>query len=123
MRFESLLSVDQIQLAVKLQEIKAALKLIFLLWWDSISWCYVKGFSKQNKQAREAIRAKWLTRELLHLGSAFIKLGQLLSARPDVLPPGWVVELENLQDRVPPFSFEKAEFVLECQLKDKCKKI
>src|SRR5512143_2165609 len=36
------------------------------------------------------------------LGPTFTKLGQLLSARPDLLPAHWVEELESLQDDCPP---------------------
>ncbi|KAL6749748.1 hypothetical protein V8C86DRAFT_3185990 [Haematococcus lacustris] len=46
-----------------------------------------------------------LMREMLvRLGPAFIKIGQALSSRPDVLPMDYVAELELLQDRIPPFS-------------------
>ena len=69
--------------------------------------------SQEGRAARQQRRARWLTAELLQLGSAFIKLGQLLSARPDVLPAGWVTELASLQDSVPAFPFEQVQAVLE----------
>ena len=42
---------------------------------------------------------------LEQLGPAFIKLGQILSTRADLLPPSYLKELELLQDRVPPIDF------------------
>ncbi len=97
--------------------------LVLGLWWDSRPWTYFGSYSSQRRQARQKARARWLTDELLHLGSAFIKLGQLLSARPDVVPAGWVVELADLQDKVPPFSFDKAQFLLERELGARCAEI
>jgi predicted unusual protein kinase regulating ubiquinone biosynthesis (AarF/ABC1/UbiB family) len=64
-----------------------------------------------------------LVAQLLGLGSAFIKLGQLLSARPDLLPVGWVQELTRLQDRVPAFPFALAEALLERELGPRCHEI
>ncbi|MGI9296954.1 MAG: 2-polyprenylphenol 6-hydroxylase [Gammaproteobacteria bacterium] len=43
-----------------------------------------------------------LRRALEHLGPIFVKFGQLLSTRSDLLPPPFVAELSKLQDRVPP---------------------
>ena len=80
------------------------IKLLFILWLDSKAWSYLGGSSTKNKKLRQSKRARWLTSELLDLGAAFIKIGQLLSARPDVLPAEWVIELAKLQDNVPPFS-------------------
>jgi ubiquinone biosynthesis protein len=47
------------------------------------------------------------------LGPAFMKLGQLLSLRPDLIPPEYVHELEKLQDRTPPVKFENIRRVIE----------
>jgi ubiquinone biosynthesis protein len=56
-------------------------------------------------------------RELLdELGPTFVKFGQLLSTRPDVVPPDIVAELRSLQDDVRPFPFEQARAVVEAEL-------
>src|SRR5438477_9496458 len=53
-------------------------------------------------------------RDLLdELGPTFVKFGQLLSTRPDVVPPDIITELRALQDDVRPFPFEHAERVIE----------
>ena len=95
---------------------RSVLTLMVLLWWDGRAWTYRGGCTEERRAARQQRRARWLTAELLELGSAFIKLGQLLSARPDVLPAGWVSELADLQDKVPSFSFDRAQAVLEDEL-------
>jgi ubiquinone biosynthesis protein len=52
-------------------------------------------------------------RDLLdELGPTFVKFGQLLSTRPDVVPPDIIAELRGLQDDVRPFPFEQAERVI-----------
>ncbi len=99
------------------------LKILLLIWWDSKTWSYLGGFTPKRKTKRQVIRAQWLTSQLLQLGSAFIKLGQLLSARPDVLPAEWVLELAKLQDKVPPFDFEKALSIIENELGTRAKEI
>ncbi len=50
------------------------------------------------------------------LGPTFIKLGQLLSTRPDVLPPAYIDVLSALQDDVPPAEWAEAKVVLEDEL-------
>ncbi len=47
------------------------------------------------------------------LGPIFVKFGQMLSTRPDLLPPDIAMELRKLQDKVPPFSSEEAIRVIE----------
>lgn len=51
------------------------------------------------------------------LGPTFIKFGQILSTRPDLIPPELVYELEKLQDAVPPFQDQKAIGLIEKELK------
>jgi len=53
---------------------------------------------------------------LEELGPTFIKLGQLLSTRPDLLPPDYIEQLERLQDQVQPIAFEEIKNVLEAEL-------
>jgi predicted unusual protein kinase regulating ubiquinone biosynthesis (AarF/ABC1/UbiB family) len=102
---------------------RAVLQLLLGLWWDAASWTYPGGVSDERRAARQRRRARWLTAELLQLGSAFIKLGQLLSARPDVLPAGYVEELAHLQDQVPSFPFSTAQALLEQELGERCAEI
>ena len=61
-------------------------------------------------------RGQHLRDVLDELGPTFVKFGQLLSTRPDVVPPDIVVELRALQDDVRPFPFEQAERVIEEEL-------
>lgn len=51
------------------------------------------------------------------LGPAYIKIGQLLSTRADLLPPAFTAELAHLQDDVPPFPYQKAKQIVEAELK------
>src|ERR671915_1835959 len=50
------------------------------------------------------------------LGPTFVKFGQLLSMRPDVLPPDVIAELRSLQDDVRPFPFEEARLTIETEM-------
>src|ERR687886_1755219 len=61
-------------------------------------------------------RGQHLREMLDELGPTFVKFGQLLSMRPDVLPPDIIAELRGLQDDVRPFPFEQVEQVIEADL-------
>ena len=61
-------------------------------------------------------RGQRLRAMLDELGPTFVKFGQLLSTRPDVVPPDIVFELRSLQDNVSPFPSSEVEQVLEAEL-------
>jgi len=61
-------------------------------------------------------RAADLTAALTRLGPLFIKFGQMLSIRPDLVPPEAIAELQKLCDAVPPFATAEAIAVLEQEL-------
>ncbi len=83
-------------------------KFFFFLWWDNLF---------QNKSASvRRHRARWLVKTLLDLGPTFIKIGQSLSTRADVLPKEYVEELEQLQDQVPAFATTDAIAIIESEL-------
>ena len=57
-----------------------------------------------------------LAADLERLGPTFIKLGQLLSTRPDILPPAYIQGLSKLQDRIEPFPFAEVEDIIQHEL-------
>src|SRR5512140_1114696 len=63
-----------------------------------------------------------LPNDLERLGPTFVKLGQLLSSRADLLPPKYLKSLARLQDKVKPFPYQDAEFIVESELKTKINK-
>ena len=64
---------------------------------------------KPQEQIDKLTRPERLRMGLEELGPTFIKLGQLLSTRPDFIPPDYLYELAKLQDNVPPFTFAEVE--------------
>src|SRR5919198_2532399 len=58
-------------------------------------------------------RGRHLREMLDELGPTFVKFGQLLSTRPDVVPPDILLELQKLQDDVRPFPFADVQRVVE----------
>ncbi|MBE9039111.1 ABC1 kinase family protein [aff. Roholtiella sp. LEGE 12411] len=81
------------------------LSFAFGLWWDGRRGIVVKNDRRRANQLREL---------LTQLGPAYIKIGQALSTRPDLVPPVFLEELTRLQDQLPPFANELAyQFIKE----------
>ena len=70
----------------------------------------------ERKQARLEKQAMWMRESLIDLGPTFIKIGQALGTRADLLPLAYVKELATLQDQVPAFSTAEAFAILESEL-------
>jgi ubiquinone biosynthesis protein len=64
----------------------------------------------------QAARGRHLREMLDELGPTFVKFGQLLSTRPDIVPPDIIAELRKLQDDVTPFPFAEVERVVREEL-------
>jgi ubiquinone biosynthesis protein len=64
----------------------------------------------------ESLRGDLLARTFERLGATFIKFGQIMSTRPDLLGPGYTAKLARLQDAVPPAPFAEVEAVMAVEL-------
>jgi len=71
----------------------------------------------QNNEDKHRLRAKFLVNSLIELGPTFIKIGQAMSTRPDLIPLEYIQELGQLQDRVPSFSSSEAIAVVEAEFR------
>ncbi|MED4173956.1 AarF/ABC1/UbiB kinase family protein [Halalkalibacterium halodurans] len=71
----------------------------------------VKEQNVQTKTTGERLRLF-----LEELGPTFVKMGQMASTRPDLIPSELMEELEKLQDRVSPFSYEEVKAIVEHEL-------
>ncbi len=71
------------------------------------------GRTREEEPKTRPVRLRLAFEEL---GTAFIKVGQLLSTRSDLLPPAYIAELSKLQDDTPPASYAQVAAVLEAEL-------
>lgn len=86
-----------------------------LLWQavDGWPWTYRRSETRLDRQRR---RAEWLRDRLIWLGPAFVKVGQSLGTRPDLLPLAYLEVLAALYDRLPPFPNDIAFAFVEEEL-------
>lgn len=87
--------------------LRPTLSYLFGIWWDKQRGIVVKNDRRRAVQLREL---------LTKLGPAYIKIGQALSTRPDLVPPIYLEELTKLQDQLPSFPNEIAYQFIEEEL-------
>ncbi len=76
----------------------------------------VEGFSLDGHLEEEEDHAAGLASALEELGPCFIKLGQLMSTRPDLLPANYIEALSRLQNTVTPVPSDKVTAIIESEL-------
>lgn len=83
-------------------------------------YSYHRGWFIKDKDESAAKhlewQAQWLARQFLKLGPTFIKIGQAVSTRADLLPLAYIQEFSKLQDNVPEFPHEQALAIIEREL-------
>src|SRR5205085_9339624 len=72
--------------------------------------------AEQRVTPKEAAKADELAADLEKLGPTFVKLGQLLSTRVELLPQAYLDALARLQDKVEPFGFDEVEKIVASEL-------
>jgi ubiquinone biosynthesis protein len=77
-------------------------------------WLFVWG--PRRVTALATLRGWMLRQTMTALGATFIKLGQVMSSRPDLFAPQIIDQLRRLQDRLPPFGFRRVKATVEAEL-------
>src|SRR5437588_7317984 len=72
--------------------------------------------AEERAKPQEAAKADELAADLEKLGPTFVKLGQLLSTRVELIPPPYLDALARLQDKVEPFGFAEVEMIVTSEL-------
>lgn len=91
------------------------------IFWPAFTFMFSLWLDRRLKRTErlERRRAIQLREMLTQLGPAYIKVGQALSTRPDLVPPKFLEELSQLQDQLPPFPNEVAYRFIEEELGDR----
>ena len=94
---------------------RAILEVVFRNGWD-----YIEGLMTRGQGGEPRLPSPEVLRNILiELGPVYVKLGQLLSTRPDILPARYIDALSSLQAKVPPVAWSEIEVLLRQQLRDK----
>ena len=99
---------DILELASKFQEPPLIIKILFKI--------LAISFTKKETLEANKDEGERLSSSLESMGTTFIKLGQFLATRPDIIGEELSKRLENLQDRLPPFSSYEAKQIIEKDL-------
>ena len=99
---------DILDITSKFQEPPLSIKILFKI----LSF----SFSSKNNTRVNNNEGERLSKSLESMGTTFIKLGQFLATRPDIIGESLSKELENLQDRLPPFSQDQAKKIINDDL-------
>ena len=99
---------DILKITSKFHETPLSIKILFKI----LSF----SFSSKNNTQVNTNEGERLSRSLESMGTTFIKLGQFLATRPDIIGESLSKELENLQDRLPPFSQDQAKKIIKDDL-------
>src|SRR5678815_3797300 len=75
-----------------------------------------EGFKRNGKTKDGADTPDQLVDDLEAMGPTYVKLGQVLAGRPDLMPEPYRIALARLQDDVKPFSYEELEIIVEQEL-------
>jgi ubiquinone biosynthesis protein len=73
-------------------------------------------WGKRRRRALAHLRGWMLRQSMTTLGATFIKLGQVMSTRPDLFEPEIINQLRRLQDKLPPFGFRRVKSTIEAEL-------
>ncbi|MBT8350260.1 MAG: AarF/ABC1/UbiB kinase family protein, partial [Deltaproteobacteria bacterium] len=71
---------------------------------------------KRRERVEKMSRAERIRMALEELGPTYVKLGQILSSRPDLVAPDFIEEFSKLQDKVPPFPYLEAKEIIQSEL-------
>tara|TARA_B100000900_G_scaffold390003_1_gene383352 strand:+ start:688 stop:2256 length:1569 start_codon:yes stop_codon:yes gene_type:complete len=101
---------DILNIIAKFKEPPLAIKILFKI----LSF----SFSERKQIDMKKDEGERLSSSLESMGTTFIKLGQFLSTRPDIIGEELSKKLENLQDKLPPFSLIQAKEIIKNDLGD-----
>ena len=99
---------DILSIVTKFQEPPFAIKILFKI----LSF----SFSQKKEMDNQKDEGERLSNSLESMGTTFIKLGQFLATRPDIIGEELSKKLENLQDKLPPFSLLQAKEIIKNDL-------
>lgn len=79
-------------------------------------WILLFAWGAARPRTLGRLRGWWLRVTMSALGATFIKMGQVMSTRPDLFAPEIIDQLRHLQDHLPPFGFRKVKSTIEADL-------